>query len=326
MVGKSVVKAIGLAVAMGLPSMAIADGLNTVVLKEVIAPAPAESKLTLRGGYGESNSEYPFAVHSGNRRIYEAGYGSGLYAHAAYANSRMFGSVGGEVSLSINKLSGDGKTPNTNCAFFEVIALSRRECADSPKTSSSTQFNQFRILATRGQADNGAQLLGGLSVLQLLSDIRGNANNIQENLSEYTRKTDYTGLGLVAGARKRIPITNNALLQLEGFVGAYSGDRDLNIDDSYSSDAGYVEGKLSNTNSQTVFSLDLTASVNIPAKRIAPGGMFEFGLAYTRLFNVMDTSNYNSSVAARPDGIYRPGSDSDDIDALSLFFGIQIPL
>ncbi len=84
-----------------------------------------------------------------------------------------------------------------------------------------------------------------------------------------------------------------------------------------------VSGSLSQQERQTVFSLDLSASVAVPANGIASGGLFEVGVAYTRLFNVIDATNYNQTTAG--DYGYR-GSDSEDVDALSLFFGLQIPL
>ncbi len=324
MVGKSVRKVIGLVVAIGLPSMVVADGLNTVVKKEVIPPARAESKLTLRGGYGSSNSAYPYAVS--NNKVYEADYGSGLYGYAAYSNSRMFGKLGGEISVSTQKLSNDESTPNTTCGVFDAISLSRRECGDYVATSSATRFNQFRVLATRENSNSGLQFLGGLGVLDLSSSITGRANNVEDNFSQFERTTDYTGLGLVAGARKAIPVGTKALLQLEGFAGVYTGDRELNINDEFSSDAGFEVGKLSNSEKQTVYSLDLAASVAVPADRVLPGSMFEFSVAYTRLFGVMHTSNYNETGAPRPAGFFNIGSVDDDIDALSMFFGVQIPL
>ncbi len=56
------------------------------------------------------------------------------------------------------------------------------------------------------------------------------------------------------------------------------------------------------------------------------GSYFEVGVAYSRLFNVMDTSNYNENSADAVPFKRKPGSFEDDIDALSLFFGLQIPL
>ncbi len=56
------------------------------------------------------------------------------------------------------------------------------------------------------------------------------------------------------------------------------------------------------------------------------GSHFEVGVAYSRLFNVMDTTNYNEDSADAVPFKRKPGSFEDDIDALSLFFGLQIPL
>ncbi len=304
--GKLTTKALALAIISALPSMAVAEGT-----------------LTIRGGYGTSSYNYPFAYDYSRENVFEADYGLGAYVSAAYANDAMFGPVGGEVSLTYNHLSGDQYDNVDDCDVVDIIAVSHDDCVDGARTSNDTSIGQLRIMADYDLSNSGLQLLGGFGVLQVSSDISGQTVYPGE-YSKIARSTDYTGLGLVAGARKTIPITNNAILQLEGFGGVYSGDRELNIADIYLTSGD----KLSNSERETVLSLDLAASVAIPVDRIARGGMFEFGVAYTRLFNVMDTSNYNLYTDGGPSSDYdvNPGSLNDDIDALSLFFGLQIPL
>ncbi len=328
MSGKHTGKVLALAIMAGLPSLAIADGLAPLVEPEVIKPK-ADSKLTVRGGYATSTEEYPFAfeqdtgggVATGADEVHKAGYGDGFFGYLAYSNDAMFGRVGGEISLSHYSLSGDesvrGGTP---LSIFDGTGLTRNNSGDQANTTSETQISSLRVL-TSGERGYGTQLLAGLGALQFSSDVGVNQSR-DSFQSDVNRRTDYTGLGLVAGARKAIPVSNNATLQLEGFAGVYTGDRSLDISDRFEGDSGDTYETKSVTDRQTVFSLDLSASVAVPANRIAQGGLFELGLGYTRLFNVTDTTNYNPNTKPA----YSGGSDSDDIDALSLFFGLQIPL
>ncbi len=316
MIGKHASKTLALSVAIVLPSIATAEGT-----------------LTLRGGYAQAMEEYPFAAIEGvaddkPKKIFEADYGGGLYSHIAYANDAMFGSIGGEISLSYSKLTGDTtKVPvsDDDVYVYDVIALTHDDYVSGAKTSNDTQLGQLRAMASYDSSGSGMQFLGGIGVMHLSSDIHGSTLYPGE-YSKIDRSTDYTGLGLVLGARKSFPVTDYAVLQIEGFAGAYSGDRKVNIKDQYlsSGDKGYFSKK----DKHTVFSLDLAASLAMPVDRFSKGSVFEVGLAYNRVFNVMDTSNYNSYTDGSPDAdfSYRTGSDSDDIDALSLFFGLQIPL
>ncbi len=327
MSGKHTGKVLALAIVAGLPSLAIADGPTPLVEPEVIKPK-ADSKLTVRGGYATSTEEYPFAFeYTGGGfatradEIHEAGYGDGFYGYLAYSNDAMFGRVGGEISLSHYNLSGDEDVSASALnSIFDSAGLSRNNGAEQANTTSDTQISSLRVL-TSGNRGNGTQLLTGLGALQFSSDVEVNQSRTDFQ-SDVNRKTDYTGLGLVAGARKAIPISNNATLQLEGFAGVYTGDRSVDISDHFDGDTSETYETKSVTDRQTVFSLDLSASVAVPANRIAQGGLFELGLGYTRLFNVTDTTNYNPNTKPA----YSGGSDSDDIDALSLFFGLQIPL
>lgn len=241
----------------------------------------------------------------------------------------MFGSIGGEVSLTYNQLSGGHALDPEGNASLDLIGFRHFSGADEVETSSETQFGQFRIMATHDHAPSGTQLLGGFGALSFSSDIKNRRVDIAYfNTVDLKRSADYKGMGLVAGARKAIPIGNNAMLQLEGIAGVYSGHRDLKLDEVQAGGFTTKHNEFSTRTRQTVNFLDLAASVELPADRIAPGGVFEFGLAYTRLFNVMDTSTYNdySHTYAKLNSISLPGSADDDVDALSLFFGLQIPL
>ncbi|MDA7964675.1 hypothetical protein [Ruegeria sp.] len=294
--------ATGLALAAAIPSLAAADG-----------------KLTVRGGYGGSFSDYLYAYDEVDQTTIDSSYGEGFFGQVAYSNDAMFGAYGGELSFTYNRLSGDSAYDDGGrCSTLDIISLSHDLCMEGAETSSGTWFGQFRAMAAYEPSDNGLQILGGLSVLDFSSDSHG-MMIFPGEFSEQRRATDYTGLGLVIGARKSVAISQKVTLQLEGFAGAYTGNRDLRINDEYE---GAV-GALSSRDRQTVFSLDLAASVALPVDKLREGSLFEVGVAYSRLFNVMDTTNYNPDILA---AIGSTGSLDADVDALSLFFGVQIPM
>ncbi len=295
---------LALAVVAGLPSL-----------------ASAEDRLTIRGGYGGALTDYTYALKASTDATVDANYGNGIFGHASLASDDMFGSVGGEISMTYNRLSNDDKSvgpPVPYCDVVDVISLSHDSCSRGAKTSNTTQLGQFRVLATRDFSGSGTQLLGGLGVMGLSTG--SHTTTIYEDTpSEIHRSNYYTGMGLVVGARKAFQVSNNAILQIDGFAGAYTGNRDVKISDHYDG----VSGSQSLQDRHTVFSLDLSTSVAVPAESFASGGLLEFGVAYTRLFNVIDATNYNQFVA---ENYGYKGSDSEDVDALSLFFGLQIPL
>ncbi len=296
---------------------------KTMLALAVVAGLPSLSyagdTLTIRGGYGGALTDYTYALNNSKKNTVESSYGTGVYGHAALASDDMFGSAGGEISMSYNRLSNGNKYHDPIAGrVVDVLSLSHDTRARGAKTSNVTKFGQFRVMATREHSGSGAQMLGGLGVLGLSSYSSGNTIYPGDD-SEIHRSNYYTGMGLVVGARKAFQVSSNAILQVDGFAGAYTGNRDVKISDHF---AG-VSGSLSQQERRTVFSLDLSASVAVPANGIASGGLFEVGVAYTRLFNVIDATNYNQTTAG--DYGYR-GSDSEDVDALSLFFGLQIPL
>ncbi len=316
--------ALGVLAATGVPSFALADGPSAVVEKEVIAPVPSKGKLTIRGGYSSSSSAYPFAVLDVDLldsayRVYESEYGTGHFGHLAYSHDSLFGAFGGEVSFSFNQLSNDDRTPHSDAAdIYDVISISHEDGMEGAETANETQFSQFRLMATYTHQASGFQLLGGLGAVDFSSDSEGQMF-LPGYYSRRYRSNDYKGHGLVIGARKVFSVTQNVQLQLEGFGGAYTGDRNLKIRDNYDT----YPDSFAKENEQTVYSLDLSASVAMPMERVVPGGLFEFGVNYTQLFNVIDTSNYNSHHLV---DYKRSGSVEDDVEALSLFFGLQIPL
>ncbi len=293
---------LALAMVAGLPSLAYAG-----------------DTLTIRGGYGGALTDYTYALKNSKNNTVDSSYGTGVYGHATLASDDMFGSVGGEISMSYNRLSNDNKVNDPPaCKYYDVISLSHDACMDGAETSNVTKFGQFRVMAARNHEGSGTQLLGGLGVLGVSSYANGEMSYEDEE-SKIGRSNYFTGMGLLVGARKSFQVSNNAMLTVDGFAGAYTGNRDVKINDVYEG----TYGSLSKKDRQTVFSLDLSASVAVPAKSIATGGLFEVGVSYTRLFNVIDATNYNQTTAG--DYGYR-GSDSEDVDALSLFFGLQIPL
>ncbi len=293
---------LALAVVAGLPSSASAD-----------------DRLTIRGGYGGALTDYTYALNLSKSNTEESSYGAGVYGHAALASDDMFGSVGGEISMSYNRLSNDSSYHDPSaCDIIDVLSLSIDSCRRGAETSNVTKFGQFRVMTARDHDGTGAQLLGGLGVLGLSSYSNG-GTVYGGQVSDINRSNYYAGMGLVFGARKAFQISNNAMLKVDGFAGAYAGNREVKINDQHLGSTG----SLSRQDQQTVFSLDLSASVAVPAESIATGGLLEVGVAYTRLFNVIDAANYND-YSASVHG-YR-GSDSEDVDALSLFVGLQIPL
>ncbi|MGI9369686.1 MAG: hypothetical protein ACR2O2_12695 [Ruegeria sp.] len=293
---------LGLVAAVGVSSMAVAD-----------------SNLTIRGGYGGSLTDYQYARKESTGKKLESNYGDGLFGQVVLSDDDMFGIVGGEISMSYNRLSGDDKTYDAgSCDVIDVISLSHDSCMRGAQTSNTTQIGQFRVLASRTHSGTGAQLLGGLGVLGVSSSVQGDMIYGTED-SAIGRSNYFSGMGLVLGGKKAYQISNKATLQLEGFAGVYSGNRDLKINDYYEGDTG----SLVKQDRQTVYSLDLAASVAMPVESIASGSMFEVGIAYTRLFNVIDETNYNDYIV---ENYGFKGSADEDVDALSLFFGLKIPL
>ncbi|MES0825901.1 hypothetical protein [Ruegeria sp. SCP11] len=281
--------------------------------------AIADTKLTLRGGYGTSFSDYPYAYDNFDQSVIESDYGSGFYGHIALTDDAMFGSLGGEISFTYNRLTDDDDYDDGDrCSTFDVISLSHSLCMNGAETENTTRFGQFRIMATHEYPDQGVQVLGGVGVLDFSSKSDGMMFYPGES-SDQHRSNDFTGIGLLLGARKSFQLRGQTSLQIEGIAGVYSGNRSLKINDEW---VGNI-GELAINDQQTVYSLDLSANVSVPAERIVSGGMFEFGVAYTRLFNVMDTSNYNPDTLPV---VGNPGSVDDDVDALSVFFGLQIPI
>ncbi len=296
---------------------------KTMLALAVVAALPslasAEDRLTIRGGYGGALTDYTYAHKNSKNNTVDSSYGTGVYGHATLASEDMFGSVGGEISMSYNRLSNDSKVNDRPaCKYYDVISLSHEYCMEGAETSNVTKFGQFRVMAARNHAGSGTQLLGGLGVLGVSSYANGEMSYDDEE-SDIRRSNYFTGMGLLVGARKSFQVSNNTILTVDGFAGAYTGNRDVKINDVYEGDYG----SLSKKDRQTVFSLDLSASVAVPADRIASGGLFEVGVAYTRLFNVIDATNYNQYVA---ENYGYKGSANEDVDALSLFFGLQIPL
>ncbi|MEM9239546.1 MAG: hypothetical protein AAGB07_06165 [Pseudomonadota bacterium] len=281
--------------------------------------ASAQSKLTVRGGYAFSNMDYPYAFDLFDQSQINSDYGEGVFGHIGYSNDTIFGSFGGEVSFTYHRLTNsDSYSDGGRCTTYDIISLSHVLCMEGAETSSTTRFGQFRLMAKQKLAGSGLEIMGGIGVLDFSSDSSGMMFFPGESSSQ-SRSNDYTGVGLVVGTRKEFVISGATTLQLEGFAGAYTGDRDLTVNGEW---VGNV-GELSQTNSQTVYSLDLSASVAVPVQAIGAGSKFEFGLAYARIFNVMDTTNYNTTTL----GIVGPtGSLNDDVDAFSVFVGLQIPM
>ncbi|MBO9435664.1 hypothetical protein J7394_15695 [Ruegeria sp. R13_0] len=279
----------------------------------------AETKLTLRGGYSTSGSNYPYAYDELDQTLIDSGYGDGIYGYVGLSRKDLWGGYGGEISFSYNRITdSDNYSDGGRCSTLDVISLSHEFCMEGAETANATRFSQIRVLATRELPSSGVEVMGGLGVLDFSSVSRG-MMFFPGELSAQRRETDYTGVGLVLGARKDFAISGATVLRFEGFAGVYTGDRDLNIDDVWTSEVG----DLSRSDRQTVYSLDLTASVAVPIDRVLAGGAFEFGVAYTKLFNVMDTTNYNSVTRA---SIGETGSLDSDVDAFSVFVGLQIPL
>lgn len=306
--------------------------LGAAVAVLVAGSVNAEGTLTLRGGLSWAESEFPYAIDgtfgstTGVVPIYSS-YGDGGFAYVAYSHEDMFGSFGGEVSLSYQQMSGGdsyGLFPSNGApcspVVLDALSLSQAFCRDNASVSNTSSAGQIRVMGTTGNAESGVQALAGLSVLSFRSASSGTMELTGAFTDQY-RRTKFSGIGPVVGLRKEFQLGRGVALNFEGFGGAYFGHQSLLIEDNYNG----TPGSLSERRNETAYSLDLAVSVQVPADRIVQGAQLEFGVAATQLFGVADTSNRNPSVLAFGPEL-ATGRRNDDYSSLSVFVGLQIPL
>lgn len=284
--------------------------------------------LNVRGGIVMSLADYPYALSSADDVVVDSvatsDFGFGDYLAATIAKDDLFGNVGGEFTISYLRVTGAadvGDIPGTaNCApnIYDVISLSHNQCMDGAATQNTTTLLQARALATYDYPNSGVQVVGGLGYLDFDSNSNGMMYYPGES-SVQNRTSSFSGFGLVLGLRQDFEVFKRSTLNIEGLVGVFSGDQGLNITDDYDG----TPGAFSKSRNTEVYTLEVTASLSSPAKWLNPNAEFEWGLTYVHVFNVMDTTNYNSTVTGT---FGSSGSTKGDFDAVSLFFGLTMPL
>jgi hypothetical protein len=289
-------------------------------------------KLNVRGGIAYSFSDYPFALSSADGTtadsIATSDLGVGDFRSVSLAHDELFGSVGGELGFSYLRASGSDLAGDSsgagNCTpgLFDLISLSHNQCMNSAATVNETTLKQVRAVATYRYQDMGLQVLAGLGYLDFSTESTGQMYYPGE-FSAQSRNSSFSGPGLLLGARKDFGIIyGNTRLNLEGFVGAYRGDRDLKIDDQYEG----TTGALTKSESGTAYTLELTASFLSDANWAGSGSQFEWGVSYIRAFDVFDSSNYNSAVKGTFGSAAATESTKDDFDAVVIFAGLTVPM
>ena len=293
--------------------------------------ATAEQSITIRGGLAVSPDQYPYAVATDAGPptiddIAESPYGHGGLLSFTYSRSDVFGGYGLEASLSAMQLFGEDTVgepaPGTAaCApsIYDVFTLSHGNCMDGAEVSNTATAIQGRALASRRVSASGTEVLAGLGVLSFENSIDGMMIYPFE-ASDQERRNSFLGAGLVVGARHTMPISATWTLGAEAFGGVYRGDREVSIRDDY---VGTI-GILDQSETVTVYSLDLAVSMERDATLFGRNGSLAFGVAYTGIYDAVDTANYNANVFGT--GVDSPtGSIEDDFNAVSLFVGFTIP-
>ena len=295
-------------------------GFSSVMCGSV---ASADS-VTIRGGLSSGfANEYIFALESPDNSTQEADYGTGGIVSLTYERDSFMGAYGLELNAQFGVLSGDGSYSGLEVGDCQTRTFIGNEddCIDDADSENTTTFAEVSALASFTLGSDGTTLLAGLSYLDFQDEIDVDYL-YPSGISYYAvRNTQFSGIGVKAGARHEVPLGNTVTLGLEGMLGLYTGDR--TTDTGTSTDPDTAPTLIEASTSTQVFTVELTPSVKFEADWITSGATAEVGLSYKLLSGVTDTRNtiFQNGIPAGD-----LGEENDAVSFTSLFAGVTIPL